>query len=330
MNITFFELEEWEKKYLTAKCPCQLESIEGTLTEDYKGDLSQIDVLSIFIYSKITPKIIKKMPNLKMITTRSTGFDHVDLTACENKIIVSNVPTYGSNTVAEHTFALILALSRKIVESADKTRINDFSGVNLRGFDLSGKTIGIIGTGHIGSHVARIAFGFGMKILAFDGHKNDNLIKSFGVKYLELDELLNQSDIISLHVPENPGTYHLINKEKFAKIKKGAYIINTARGGLIDTHALLEALEDDTIAGAGLDVLEEECHIKEERQILAKEFPKKCLVLNIANNILLRHPNVVVTPHNAFNSVEALQRILDTTVENITAFQNGKPINIVK
>ena len=276
--------------------------------------------------------VLQKLPDLEMIATRSTGFDHIDIqTAGANKVVVCNVPFYGENTVAEHTFALILALSRKLFDSAERARKGDFTLDGLRGFDLKDKMLGIIGLGHIGFHVARIAKGFEMKVLAYDVKEDKKLAKKIGFEYSSLENLLANSDIITLHAPYNEKTKHLINSENIKKIKKGACLINTARGGLIETQALFKALSDGTLAGAGLDVLEEECFIKEEAQLLSKEFPKTCdLRTVLQNHILLQQKNVIITPHNAFNSNEALMRILDTTVENIKSFAAGKPQNIVK
>ena len=305
--------------------------VEEHLSAETAAKAKGCKAIAIFIYSEIDKEVIEKLPELKLIATMSTGFDHIDLAAAkERKIVISNVPTYGENTVAEHTFALILALSRKTVESVDRTRQGDFTLKGLRGFDLKGKTIGVVGTGHIGLHVIRIAKGFEMNVFAYDVKKDPPAAKKLGFKYVDLETLLKDSDIITLHCPYNKATHHLINGINIAKIKKGAVLINTARGGLVETHALLKALKDGTIAAAGLDVLEEECNIKEEKQLLTKGFAKECdLKTMLENHMLLNQKNVIITPHNAFNSREALLRILNTTVENINAFAKKKPINVV-
>ncbi|MBI3034501.1 hydroxyacid dehydrogenase, partial [Candidatus Woesearchaeota archaeon] len=253
------------------------------------------------------------------------------LDECKKRnITVCNVPFYGENTVAEHTFALILALSRKIIEGAERTRKGDFSLDGLRGFDLKGKTIGIVGMGSIGQHVARMAKGFEMNILAFDLRKDSKLAKSLGFRYVDFEYLLKNSSIITLHCPYSKATHHLINKSNIGKIKKGGILINTARGALIETEALVNALSRGIISSAGLDVLEEECAIKEEKQLLSKRFAQECdLRTVLENHILQRMENVVITPHNAFNSTEALLRILDTTIENIKAYSRKKPVNVV-
>ncbi|MDO8512978.1 MAG: hydroxyacid dehydrogenase [bacterium] len=331
MKIAFFELENWEEDFISKELVGHdLSFFDIPLTVDFNENLSEVEVLSTFIYSKINEPLLAKIPNLKFIATRSTGFDHIDLNLCKEKnIIVSNVPTYGENTVAEHCFALILTLSRRIISSVEKVRRGDFSLDDLRGFDLKGKTLGLVGTGHIGKHVVRMAHGFEMDILGYDLKRDEELTKRYGLKYVTIEDLLKNSDIISLHLPDNQQTHHFINKERIDLMKKGAYLINTSRGGLIDTEALVHALDDGKLAGAGLDVLEEECNIKEERQILSKQFPKKCLLLDIANNILIKNDKVIVTPHNAFNSQEALMRILSTTLENIQSYISQKPTNLV-
>ena len=184
--------------------------------------------------------------------------------------------------------------------------------------------------GNIGSHVARIAKGFEMKVLTSSRSKNSKLAKKLGFKYTTLENLLKNSDIITLHVPLTKSTYHLINKKNIKLIKKGAYLINTSRGEVVDTTALIMALDKEILAGAGLDVLEDEELIKEERQVLSNNFSREKLFNVIENNILLNSDNVIITPHNAFNTNEALSRILNTTIENINSVINKKPKNVVK
>lgn len=287
------------------------------------------EILAIFVESPITKQIINKLPELKMIAAMSTGFDHIDLkTAKARKISVCNVPSYGENTVAEHAMALLLGLTRRLFQSVKRVKegVYDFHG--LRGVDLKGKTIGVVGTGHIGAHLIKMAKGFEMNVLGYDPYPNKELAKNYGFKYVKLNDLLAHSDFISLHVPLFKETYHLINKNNIKKVKKGAYIINTARGGLIDPEALVWALHKNQIAGAGLDVLEDENLIQNEEKIIGGCADCQ-LKTNLMNNIIIDHPNTIVTPHNAFNSIEALQRIVDTTVENIKSFAAGKTINDV-
>jgi len=240
------------------------------------------------------------------------------------------VPYYGENTVAEHTFALILALSRNVHKAYVRTLKQDYSIEGLKGFDLKGKTLGIVGAGNIGMHVIRIAKSFSMHVLAYDSKPDNFLAEVLHFKYASLPEVLANSDIISLHVPDNENTHHLINKDSIKKIKKGAILINTSRGGIVDTQALIEALDKKILAGVGLDVLEGEELIKEEKQLLSD--PKKAEYFGqiMRDHELLNKDNVVFTPHIAFYSQEALERILDTTVENINNFISGNPQNLVK
>ncbi|MAG50851.1 hydroxyacid dehydrogenase [archaeon] len=332
-KIAFFEIKKWEEQYLKERLKnFELKFFEDGLTKKNIDKVKDFDAVSVFIYSKIDKELLERFSNLKLIVTRSTGFDHIELEGCKKgKITICNVPHYGENTVAEHTFALILALSRKIYESYEKVKKGNFSLEGLTGFDLKDKTIGIVGMGSIGRYVARIAKGFEMNILAYDVTKDLKFAKRFGLKYVGLNDLLKNSDIISLHVPYNKKTHHLINKNNLKLIKKGSILINTARGGIVETDTLLRGLSKRIFSGVGLDVLEEECFIKEEKQLLAKQFPKKYdLAVVLKNHILLTHENCIITPHNAFNSKEALIRILDTTILNIKFFFKGKKENIVK
>ncbi|MFN0118466.1 MAG: NAD(P)-dependent oxidoreductase [Elusimicrobiota bacterium] len=331
-EIIFFETTQNEKKILKTFKPqnCKLSFYPEKINEAPQQSLKKAEIISVFIYSQVTQEIIKKCPKLKLIATRSTGFDHIDIDFCQKKnITVTNVPFYGENTVAEHTFALILALSRKVHQGYLRTIRGDFSFEGLQGFDLKGKTIGIIGTGHIGLHAIRIAKGFGMNVIAYDIFRNDFLSETLGFQYVSFDELIKNADIISLHAPNRKETHHMINKDNIHKIKKGALLINTARGSLVETEALAIALDKGILAGAGLDVLEGEELIKEERQILSKEYPVNHLKTMLQNHILLNRENVVITPHIAFNSKEAFSRILETTMVNIDAYLKGKEENSV-
>jgi D-lactate dehydrogenase len=332
MRIAFFELEDWERAELE-KGPLEgHELLLSTLplNERTLAEKDEADVVSVFVHSVLNRTALGKLPNLKFIATRSTGFDHIDLEACrERRILVSNVPSYGENTVAEHTFALILALSRNIHKAFVHTLAREIPFKELRGFDLAGKTLGVIGAGRIGLHVIKIAKGFGMQVVAFDVRQEPLLAEVLNFRYVPLEELFRVSDIISLHCPYSPKTHHLINSENIRHIKRGALLINTARGGLIDPAALTTALDDGLLAGAALDVLEGEELLKDERQILAQSLAQDKLRTLLLNHSLLNRDNVVITPHIAFNSREAVQRILDTTLENLRAYLGGQPQNLV-
>ncbi|RME31225.1 hydroxyacid dehydrogenase [Candidatus Woesearchaeota archaeon] len=330
MRIVFFEVHDWEKAFLEDKLREDGHSFYACPLQDAKREeFLDAEAICTFIYSKVTRDVIEALPQLKLIVTRSTGYDHIDLAACrERGITVCNVPSYGENTVAEHTFALILNLSRNVHKSYLRTIQNDFRIDDLRGFDLKGKTLGVIGAGHIGLHVIKIAKGFGMHVLAFDPKPQPFIADILHYRYASLDEIYTQSDIITLHVPLNEHTRHLINAEAIAKMN-GVIIINTSRGEVIDTDALYEGLKSGRIKGAGLDVIEQERLITEEHQLLAVSPNKQDWKTLYENQEILKMPNVVFTPHNAFNSQEALERILETTVENITAYAHGRPTNTV-
>ncbi len=325
--VTFFETTPKEKKYLKNKFDknFELRFFSGELDEQNSGLIADADVVSPFIYSHLTSKILKKANRLKLIATRSTGFNHIDIqTAKAKKISVSNVPYYGENTVAEHTFALILALSRNLHKAYVRTINNNFELEGLQGFDLKGKTLGVIGAGSIGVHVIKIAKGFGMKVIAYDVKPNHILTELMDFKYVSLDELLQNSNIISLHCPYNSFTHHIINMDNINKVRKGTLFINTARSGIIEPKALYYAIGNGIFSGAGLDVFEGEELLKEENQMLTKNVSIEHLEPILKRNILLRNENVIITPHMAFDSVEAVERIMDTTIENIKAYFNGQ------
>ncbi|MBN2097289.1 MAG: hydroxyacid dehydrogenase [Candidatus Omnitrophica bacterium] len=334
--ISFVDIEEpWEVAYLKNSLKQTAEILHFKETADLILDkIKAASIVSTFINSKISKEIIDALPNLKFITTRSTGFDHIDIAYARQKdICVANVPTYGENTVAEHTFALILSIARNLKKAHFKSSCGDFSIKDLIGFDLKGKTIGVVGTGHIGLRVIKMAVGFSMQVLAFDPMPKEFFAEVLGFSYVDLQTLLKKSDIISLHAPHNQHTHHLINLDNIDLIKKGAVLINTARGGLVDTQALIQALDKKILSGAGLDVLEDEDVILEEKQLLMRRkkdlYQPEKLQLALKNCFLLQRENVVFTPHMAFYSKEALQRILDTTIDNIHGFLNSVCLNIV-
>lgn len=329
-RIVITEAQPGEREYLLEHMPTIFRITDCSLQECAPQDYEGAEVLSVFIHSQVTRERIEVMPNLRLIATRSTGFDHIDLQACnERGITVANVPHYGENTVAEHTFGLILTLSRKIHKAYLRTVAGDFSLQGLEGFDLRGKTLGVVGAGSIGLRVIRIAKGFDMNVLAYDVKPNHLIAEVLSFEYVSLDDLLRRSDIITLHAPYMPTTHHLINAETFKQVKHGAVLINTARGALVDTEALIEALDAGILSGAGLDVIEGEELIEEEERLLRAPEASEQLRMLVRQHILLRRPDVVMTPHMAFFSREARERILDTTMENIRAFFAGRPQNVV-
>ncbi len=330
--IVFFEMEDWEEQFIRDSELQQHRPkiYRDRLTQDTVKLASDAEVVSVFIYSTVNKAVLDEMPNLRMVATRSTGFDHIDLAECEKRgITVANVPYYGENTVAEHAFGLILSLSRKIYKAYTRTTRLDFSLEGLRGFDLKGKTIGIVGAGRIGLHVVRIAKGFGMDVLVYDVRHEQLLAEVLGFSYVGFDELLQRSDVISLHAPLNKATHHMINSENIHLIKRGAILVNTARGGLVETEALITALNQGILSGAGLDVFEGEETIKEDTALLARRLPGEELRDILLSYALLHRDNVVITPHIGFYSDEALRRIEETTVENIQGFIAGRKQNVV-
>lgn len=333
MRIAFFELEGWEEKIILENFPADDVFLSKEKIDEFNlPERNDFEIISIFVNSIINEKVLGHFPNLKFLTTRSTGFDHIDLSFCKKRgVSVGFVPGYGNNTVAEWTFGLILNLTRKIYQAIDQIKeAESFDLSSLRGVDLKNRTIGIIGTGRIGKEMIKIAHGFGMKILAFDLYPEKQTSAELNFEYVDLGTLLKNSDIISLHAPYNEKTHHLINKNNINFIKRGAYIINTARGGILETDALVEALQKDILAGAGLDVLEEEGETKDEMMFLRDgQLHGEKLKTILENHILMKMPNVLITPHNAFNSEEALGRILVATVENIKGFMKNQPMNLV-
>lgn len=334
VKVVFYELEKFglshKQQYIRSHLKGhEVEFIKEPLSE--KTAVKDADIVACFIYSKINAVLLKKLPKMKLLCTMSTGYDHIDLVACKKaKVTVCNVPSYGENTVAEHAMALLLAISRKIIPSVERTKKGDFSLEDLRGFDLKGKTLGILGTGKIGRHMAHFAESFGMKVIAFDKFPNESLAKECGFTYKPFDKVLSDSDVVSVHLPETKETHHIINRENLKKFKKGCVLINTARGGIIETEALLAGLKDGTFSALGLDVLEEESVIKEELELVHEEFQKKVNYKTLLEeHILMNQENVFITPHNAFNSEEAILRIVDTTLNSIVSFVSGVPTNKV-
>lgn len=336
MKIIFFEVPKVEQGlFIKALEGHEVVCHEEKLNEENVALAKDAEVISIFVNSLMNQAMIDSLPGLKFITTRSTGFDHIDVKYCESKEIkVSNVPAYGSYTVAEFAFGLILNLSRKIVFANNKIRTgNDFGIENLCGFDLVGKNLGVIGTGKIGKNVIKIARGFSMNVLAYDLYPDLAFAKEHGVEYKNLDEVLSLSDVVTLHAPYTKDNHHLINKERISLMKKGVYLVNTARGELIDTDALVWALNEGIVAGAGLDVLEGERELKEEIEILSSEDRServKDYKTLLEDRALIEMPNVIITPHVAFYSKEAEGEIIKTTIENIKAFTLGNFINLLK
>lgn len=307
------------------------EYIRDTISTDNINP--EAEVISVFVDSVVTRQVMDKMPKLRLIATRSSGYNHIDLDyARQRNIIVVNVPSFGENTVAEHAFALLLTLARKLPSAVNSTKAGTYDPVNHIGIDLIGKTIGLIGFGKIGTFMAKIAKGFGMKVLAHDISQDPNLAKQLATRYVSLDALLERSDIVSLHTPLTPDTYHLIDQATISKMKRGAILLNTARGELVENRALVRALATGHLAGAGLDTLEGErfLHTKSIIGNLVEKAASPESYLHTAETMaLLRMSNVVITPHSAYNTTHAIQRINTCTVNNIIDFWYGNTPNRV-
>jgi len=309
--------------------------IEDSFHINFEQNLSKIqnaDVISIFVNSRAFEENLKQLSNLKLIATRSTGFSHIDIEYCKSHDIqVVTVPRYGDVTVAEYAFGLLFALSKKIIQSSSDLKNNIIEPENYIGTDLFGKTVGVIGVGSIGRQFCRIANGIGLKTLGYDPYPSQEAIDKYNVKFVSLDELLANSDIISVHAPSTKENIHLLDEKEFAKMKDGVVIINTARGEIINTQALYEAIFSGKVGAAGLDVLECEDIITNQDNFLQKDECKvtSCLQKTLLNHRLLTMKNVIVTPHVAFDTKEAIGRILDTTIDNIKAFLDGNLQNSI-
>ncbi|MBU1870417.1 MAG: hydroxyacid dehydrogenase, partial [Candidatus Omnitrophica bacterium] len=268
--------------------------------------------------------VIEALPNLKLISTRTTGFDNVDTVFAKEKGIgVINVPSYGEETVAEYAMALILNLSRRMSMTFLRSLFGVFDQKMVRGNDLEGKTLGVIGTGKIGRKLIKMASGFDMNIICYDVYPNQEVVDKYKAKYVSLEELFKASDVISIHSPYTKETHHLINFDTLKSLKKGVLLVNTARGPIVDTSAILQGVKDGIFGGVALDTFEgEQVWVKEESIIGNKaELPAgEVFKKGLESFYLLRFRNVILTPHNAFNSHEAVRRILDTSVSDIGAF----------
>lgn len=322
MKIAFFDAHSYEIAAFEKSSNFgshEVAFFEPRLTEKTAGLAKGYEAVCSFVNDRLDRSTLSilSQQGVKIVALRSAGFNHVDLHAAEEfGIPVVRVPEYSPYAVAEHAVSLILSLNRKIHRAYSRVREGNFSLDGLVGFDLHGKTVGVIGTGRIGSAFAKILSGFGCRVLAYDVKPSAEL-ECMGVSYVTLDQVFRESDILSLHIPLTPQTHHLVNQERFQQCKQGVMLINTSRGALIDTKALIQALKTGKVGHAGLDVYEEE---------------EGVFFKNLSNQILqddqlarlLTFPNVLLTSHQAFLTHDALSNIADTTFENLRAFQEGK------
>jgi D-lactate dehydrogenase len=323
MKIAVFSAKKYDREFLSAANGArhELRFFEPQLNEETSGLATGFEAVCVFVNDQVNAAVIANLHSIgvQLIALRCAGYNNVDLAAAKKHgIAVVRVPAYSPYAVAEHTIALMLALNRKLHRAYNRVREGNFALDGLIGFDMHGKTIGVIGTGQIGTVVAQILTGFGCPTLAFDPVPNATC-RSRGVRYVELDALFAQSDIITLHCPLTPENKHMINRHALEKMKPGVMLINTSRGALLDTLAIIQALKSGTIGYLGLDVYEEEERIFfEDRSglILSDDVFAR----------LLTFPNVIITGHQAFFTREALENIAATTIENITAFENGQSL----
>lgn len=323
MNLAFFDTKPYDKisfdKYAAQK-GIRIKYFETKLNEDTAELAHGFDAVCVFVNDTVNARVIDRLTEMgvKAIALRCAGFNNVDMRHAFGKIHVLRVPAYSPYAVAEHAMALLLTSIRRIHKAYIRSRDFNFSLSGLTGFDLHGKTVGVIGTGRIGRVFIDIARGFGMKVLAYDKFPADGLDNGDTVRYVSLDELYQNSDVISLHCPLTDDTMHMINEETLKKCKKGVVLINTSRGGLVDAEDLLNAIKSRHVGAACLDVYEEESDLFFE--------DNSGHILN--DDILARlisMPNVIVTSHQAFLTEEALQNIAQTTLQNLTdLFENGR------
>lgn len=303
-----------------------------SLQEVNLAKYAEAEVITVGHISKVSRLSITQLPKLRLITTRSTGFDHIDLAAAsEHGVQVMNVPSYSPTSIAEYAFSLLLSLVRKThrAEEAYRSSNKDFSTIPFKGVTIQGKTIGVVGTGNIGAESVRIAHGLGMHVIAYDLSPKQELIDRYNVTYVrELHEMWPQVDFITLHVPDNKFTYHLVNRDVLDQCRHGVYIINTARGTVIETPALVAALNSGKVAGAGLDVIEDEFVFMKQRNH-EDLTPEQVIKLELNTRLRDMH-NTIVTPHIAYFTQEAEENIAKTTISNIKSFLVGNPQNIVK
>jgi len=297
----------------------ELNFLEARLTEDTASLASGADAVCAFVNDVLNEGVLKRLreEGIGLIALRSAGFNHVDIEAAERlDLTVARVPEYSPYAVAEHAVALMLMLNRKLHRAYSRVHEQNFSLGGLLGFDMHGKRVGVIGTGSIGSVVCRILNGFGCRLLAFDPQPNEEC-RGLGVEYVEIERLYRESDIITLHCPLSPQTHHLIDSDALSLMKPGVMIVNTSRGGVIDTKAVIQALKAQRIGYLGLDVYEEEGDL----------FFRDLSDMVISDDVfarLLTFPNVVITAHQAFFTREALDNIAETTLENVSEQESGE------
>lgn len=321
MDVAVFSTKPYDKVFLNASntgFSHKLQFYESRLTHETTPVAAGYPAVCVFVNDILDAQVIEDLAasGTKLIALRCAGFNNVDLVAAaRHGITVVRVPAYSPYAVAEHTVAMMLSLNRRVYRAYNRVRESNFSLDGLLGFDMHGQTVGIIGTGQIGEVVARIMTGFGCVVLASDPYPNPNVV-NLGAQYVELPELFARSDIITLHCPLTPETHHLVNEGNIALMKSGVMIINTSRGALLDTLAVVEAMKNGQIGYLGMDVYEEEA------DVFFEDLSGKILQDDVLAR-LMTFPNVLITSHQAFFTRNALQNIADTTLNNISLFERG-------
>ena len=317
MKIAFFDTKEYDRSAFSEVKPEDMEFkfFETRLTPDSVELAKGSDAVCVFVNDEVSEPVIDRLyeRGVKAVALRCAGYNNVNVKHCFGKLHVFHVPAYSPYAVAEHAMALLLTSIRRIHKAYIRTRDFNFSLNNLTGFDLHGKTVGVVGTGKIGRIFISICRGFGMKVLAYDKFPSPEYDGAEDVTYVSLDELFGRSDIISLHCPLTEDTLHLVNEESIGKMKKGVVLINTSRGALIDAEALLNGIKDRKVGAACLDVYEEEA------DIFFQDYSGHILSDDVLAR-LISMPNVIVTSHQAFLTNEALKNIADTTIGNLREF----------
>lgn len=314
-KIAFFDMKPYDMEWFDKlNTEYEIDYYSEKLTYKTARLAKGYDGVIAFVNDTLNSKTINQLYEfgVKVIALRCSGYNNVNMKAAHDKITIMRVPVYSPYAVAEHSMALFLSLNRKIHKAYNRTRDFNFSLNGLTGFDLNGKTVGVIGTGKIGQIFIKICKGFGMNVIAYDPYKIDNP----NFRYVDLDTLYKESDVISLHCPLIKSTEYMLNAEAFSMMKEGVYIINTSRGGLIESEALLNALKTQKVAGAGLDVYEE------ETELFFEDFSSEIIDDDILAR-LVSLPNVIITSHQAFLTDEALKNIAEITLKNLDDFFNG-------